>query len=263
MNAASAPELAGLVALVTGSSRGIGAAIAERFAAAGAEVVLVARSEDALATVARRIADAGGRARTIAADLADPSAVAQIAQAAGPIDVLVNNAAVGQRFESFTAFDDAYWREVLEVGLFAPARLARELARGMAERGRGVVISMSSAAGRQAMPFLGHYCAAKAGMDMVMRSAALELGRKGVRLVSIAPGAIDTKHHDVDHSRRSGMNPLDRVGLPSEVAELALFLASDRAAFITGEIVSCDGGLNAGYSGHYELLKPYVRSPGG
>jgi NAD(P)-dependent dehydrogenase (short-subunit alcohol dehydrogenase family) len=251
--------LEGRRALITGASRGIGAAIARRLAAEGAQVVLVARTAEALAGVAGDIRGAGGAASTIAADLGIRLDLDRVIAEAGPLDIFVNNAAVAQRFYRFTEFDESYWRSVFEVGVSAPALLMRAFARGMAERGRGVVINISSMAGSIGLPFLAHYCAAKAAMDMVIRSMALELGRHGVRAVSIAPGAIDTGHHGVSNEKAAD-NPLGRVGDPEEVAALAAYLASDEAQFISGGVVACDGGALAGNFGAIRLFEPYLTS---
>ena len=238
-------SLAGRTALVTGAGRGIGAGIARAFAAAGASIVLVARSNAQLAAVAAEIAGFGGSARTITADLACAEDRERLVGEAGPVDILVNNAAVKQRYVRSTHFPEDYWREVFEVGFWAPVLLTRDLARKMGERGRGVVINITSTAGSRANPYLGHYCASKAALEMVTKCTAIELGRFGVRVVGIAPGTIDTDHHSLKD--RPGMAaPVGRIGTPEDVGRLALFLASDAASFASGHVYTLDGATAAG-----------------
>ena len=238
-------SLAGRTALVTGAGRGIGAGISRALAAAGAEVVLVARSLPQLECVAAEIAAKGGRARAIVADLGRAQDRVRLVAEAGPVDILVNNAAVKQRYVRSTHFPEDYWREVFEVGFWAPALLTRDLARGMGERGRGVVINVTSTAGSRANPYLGHYCASKAALEMVTRCTAIELGRFGVRVLGIAPGTIDTDHHALkDHPGMAA--PVGRIGTPEDVGRLALFLASDAASFASGHVYTLDGATAAG-----------------
>jgi NAD(P)-dependent dehydrogenase (short-subunit alcohol dehydrogenase family) len=140
------------------------------------------------------------------------------------------------------------------VGFWVPALFMREFGRGMAERGYGVIFNISSSAALRARPFLAHYSALKAAADMVMRTTAMELGRHNVRALSIAPGAIDTQHHGVT-DKRATETPLDMMGQPGDIGRLAVFLASDEARFMTGSVVTCDGGTNAGEYSRYEPFR--------
>lgn len=240
-----ATSLQGKTALITGAGRGIGAGIARRFARAGAKTILAARSLPQLDALVKEIEAAGGQARAIPADLSIAADRESLVLDAGPIDILVNNAAVKQRYIRSTHFPEDYWREVFEVGFWAPVLLMRELGRGMTERGRGVIINISSTAGSRANPYLGHYGASKAALEMITRTSAIELGRFGVRVVGIAPGTIDTDHHSLKD--QPGMKaPVGRIGTPADIGRLALFLASDAASFISGHIYVCDGATAAG-----------------
>jgi 3-oxoacyl-[acyl-carrier protein] reductase len=235
--------LEGQTALITGASRGIGAGIARAYAAAGANLVLVGRSGADL--VAQEVAKAGVAVRCIAADLSRREEVDRVVAEAGHVDVLVNNASVEQRYLRSTTWPEDYWRRAFEVGFWAAALLMRELGRSMAERGRGVVLNISSTAGQHAVPFLGHYCAFKAALDMLTRVTAIELAPSGVRVMSIAPGGIDTGHHGLADASALRA-PVGRIGQPQDVASLATYLASDEAAFLSGHVFYCDGALSAG-----------------
>lgn len=243
--------LAGKTALVTGAGRGIGAGIALAFAKAGADLILAARSRPQLDEIKAGIEAAGRSARIAQVDLSKSEEVARLVRDASDADILINNAAVGQRFLRCTQWPEDYWREAFEVGFWAPAILMRDIGGAMANRGSGVIINISSVAGLRARPFLAHYSAIKAASDMVMRTTAMELGRFGVRALSIAPGAIETGHHGITDPRATG-SPINRIGLPRDIGELAVFLASDAASFITGDVIACDGGTSAGEYGRYE-----------
>ncbi|HSV84666.1 MAG TPA: SDR family oxidoreductase [Ramlibacter sp.] len=238
-------SLEGRTGLVTGASRGIGAGIARAYAAAGANLVLVGRSGSALDRVAQEVSETGVSARCIAADLSRREDVDRVVAEAGAVDILVNNASVEQRYLRCTRWPEDYWRKAFEVGFWAAALLMRELGRDMAERGRGVVLNISSTAGQRAVPFLGHYCAFKAALDMLTRVSAIELAPAGVRVMSIAPGGIDTGHHGLADASALRA-PIGRIGQPQDVASLAAYLASDEAAFLSGHVFFCDGALSAG-----------------
>jgi gluconate 5-dehydrogenase len=248
--------LKGKIALVTGASRGIGAAIARRMAASGAQVLLVARSGDALRAIAAEIAGAGGSARTLAADLADPAGVARLIAEAGRVDVLVNNAAVEERMMPFLDTPRAEFERTFEVGFWAACRLMQELGAGMAARGDGVILNISSTTAREPTPLIAAYIAAKAALEMISRVAALELGPRSVRCNVIEPGLIHTELSEAMVSREmwefmEGATPMGRLGRIEEIAELAAFLASDAARFITGQTIAVDGGMTAG---HYAMF---------
>jgi NAD(P)-dependent dehydrogenase (short-subunit alcohol dehydrogenase family) len=168
--------------------------VAISLAAAGADVVLVARNEALLRDVAAQAEAAGARADVLAADLSVPADLQRVAERAQQADILVNNAAVAQRYLRFTERDDEYWRSVIEVNLWATYVLMREAAAGMVQRGRGCIVNVTSSAGLRANPFLAHYSSTKAAVEMLTRVAAMELGERGVRVLSVAPGWIDTTH---------------------------------------------------------------------
>ena len=240
--------------IVTGATSGIGRAAALAFARAGASVVLVGRDAGALAEVGARVG-AGGIARvTCEADVTARDAPSKIVDAAvasfGGLDVLVNAAGIIAS-GTLTATDDAAWDAMMAVNLRAPFRLMREAAPHLARR-KGSIVNVSSVNGLRSFPGVLAYCSSKAGLDHLTRCAALELAADGVRVNAVNPGVTVTNLH-----RRSGMDeekyaaflersktthPLGRPGQPDEVAELILFLASERAGWMTGETIPIDGG---------------------
>jgi NAD(P)-dependent dehydrogenase (short-subunit alcohol dehydrogenase family) len=241
-------------ALVTGATSGIGRATALRFAEEGARVALVARSAEGLKEVAGEIKSNGGEAVEISADVMNESdarrAVAETVERFGGLDVLVNAAGIiSNGTVENTALAD--WDAMMNVNLRSVFYLM-QLSAPHLEKRPGSVVNVSSVTGLRAFPGVLAYCVSKAGVDQLTRCAALELAPKGVRVNAVNPGVVVTEIH-----RRGGMNeenyaaflersktthPIGRVGTPEEVAELILYLASDRAAWITGATYSIDGG---------------------
>jgi len=246
-------ELRDKVALVTGSSRGIGAAIARRFAAAGALVALHGREEQALAGVANAIREAGGHAIEMTGDVTDFGAVegirAQVEREIGPIDVLVANA--GGSFTPPAALEDIPedgWRASIDGNLTATFLTLKSIVPGMKARRRGAIITISSAAARRPHPRSPMpYAAAKAGLGLMTQALAMQVGPFGIRANCIAPETILTERNrtrigGAQQLAMAEQHPLQRLGDPDDVAEAALYLASDRAAWITGVVLDVAGG---------------------
>jgi len=242
--------LNGKVAIVTGASRGIGRAIAEAFAHEGARVVIGGRKQETLDQVASEI---GASVKPIACHVgrADQieNMVAITAQEFGPVDILVNNAATNISFGPCLEIDEAQFDKMFEINLKSAFRLVKAVAPGMCARGSGSIINIASIAGLRPQLYSLLYSMTKAALIMMTQSYALELGAKGVRVNAIAPGLIQTalsEHYWKDESQRAAVlakQPIQRLGQPSDVAELALLLASEKGSYITGQTLTVDGGF--------------------
>ncbi|MGE0484184.1 MAG: SDR family NAD(P)-dependent oxidoreductase [Gammaproteobacteria bacterium] len=247
-------ELSGRAALVTGGASGIGRASAQALAAAGAEVMIADIDDVAGRAVVEAVVNAGGRARYRHCDVTDRAAVRATVAAAGAemggLAILVNNAMSNPRDDYGV---DQRWDTMLESGLtayWAAATAAEEL---LIASGHGAIVQIASIAGaKMGIAFASEaYCAAKAGVVGLTRKMAKRLGPRGVRVNCIAPGVIKTprlRYSGADEPefavRSRQVTPLQRLGQAEEVAELVLFLASDRASFITGQDIAIDGGLS-------------------
>jgi 3-oxoacyl-[acyl-carrier protein] reductase len=249
MGEAVSVPLAGRRALVTGASRGIGAAIARRFAEQGADVVLAARSTDAINALARELGELGVRALAVTADMTDRASLRvlmdRVGEEFGGLDILVNNAGVLPAATRAEKVGWAEWDATVELNLSAPWYLACR-AKGLMGAGGGVVVNNASTASYYPSRGLVAYNVSKSAMVMLTRVLALEWARDGVRVVGVAPGKIDT---DLvapivayTEKRALPLNPLGRIGADREVADLVAFLVSEQAAYITGVTVPNDGG---------------------
>ena len=243
------PLLAGRVAFVTGAGSGIGRAIAARFAEEGADVAAVDLNEAAASETADLVRALGRRADAIRADVAAPpdvEAAAQRAAAFGQIDILVNNAGITRDATIRKMTDDA-WDLVIDVHLKGTFLCTRAVLARMREAGRGgAVVNMSSISGKIGNFGQANYAAAKAGIAALTKVTAREYARYGIRANAIQPGLIDTPMTQAMGEEmlktRVADTPLGRIGRPEEVANVALFLASDLASYVTGAVIEVTGG---------------------
>ena len=243
-------EMQEKVVIVTGAGKGIGRAIAERFAAEGAAVVVNDVEQDRANQAASAITANGGRALGVAVDVSDKAQVDRLFDAAiehfGRVDVLVNNAALVAPTLHFLEADEAWWRRLIDVNLTGAFLCSHRAAQIMVGQGGGVIINMSSGGASRAHRGFTAYDAAKGGIEALTRAMALDLAPYGVRVNALVPGSIDTSGMDEATKRARGENiPLGRVGDPEEMAGPALFLASDDARYITGHLIFVDGGMLA------------------
>jgi 3-oxoacyl-[acyl-carrier protein] reductase len=235
-------SLAGKTALVTGGSRGIGAAIARELANAGASVVVGYRSGD---DDAQRLAsEIDGR--TAKGDVSDADDARRLVEEAGDVDILVNNAGV-TRDGVLARMTDEDWRLVLETNLSSVFYTCRAVSRGMMKRRAGAIVNLSSIVGLHGNWGQTNYAASKGGIVAFTKSLAQELGSRGVRANVVAPGYIKTRLTDAipedAKTRMLSLTPLGRFGDPEDVARAVRFLCSDDASFITGEVLVVGGGL--------------------
>lgn len=246
-------DLTGHVAVVTGSSKGIGRSIAEIMAAMGAKVVVSSRKADACEVVAEGIRKAGGDATVIPCNIGrKPDCEALIkgaVQKYGKIDALVCNAAVNPYFGPLAGIQDDQWDKIMESNIRSNLWLANMSAPGMAERGGGTITIVSSIGGLKGSAKLGAYAVSKAADFGLARSLAVEWGPKNVRVNAIAPGLVKTDfaralwEDKANLAKRLENSPLKRIGEPDDIGGIAAFLASPAAAFITGQVIVADGGV--------------------
>ena len=241
-------ELDGQIALITGGSRGIGLAISEELARAGAKVAVVARNGEAAEATAGSLEGAGhkGYGCDVSEAAGTDAVVGKVEEELGPVDILVNNAGI-TRDNIFIRMKEEEWDEVLAVNLKGAYNMTRALARGMMKRRRGVVLNITSVVGVVGNAGQANYAASKAGLIGFTKSIAKELALRGIRCNAIAPGFITTDMTaglpeaavEEIHSRI----PLRRFGEPADVAGLVRFLAGPAARYITGQVVAVDGGM--------------------
>ncbi|HWA63648.1 MAG TPA: glucose 1-dehydrogenase [Caulobacteraceae bacterium] len=254
-----AGRVEGKVALVTGGASGLGAETARRLAREGAKVALTDLAEDAGRAVADEIAAAGGTAIFLVQDVADEARWTEVVQAVldrfGRLDVLVNNAGVSGGQEPLLGGSFEAWRRVLSINLDGVFLGLKTVAPVMAEAGRGSIVNLSSILGKVGLPGAPAYCASKGGVLMLTKAAALELAPAGVRVNSVHPGFIETpmvtnafRQSENENEMRDmivSRHALGRLGVPREIADAIVFLASDESSFMTGSELVVDGGYTA------------------
>jgi NAD(P)-dependent dehydrogenase (short-subunit alcohol dehydrogenase family) len=255
--------LRGKVCVVTGAGGGIGRAVAMGMAEAGASVVLLDNNFENCRATADALEPTGARTLAVACDIADADSVAaaeRAAQAVGPCDVLVNNAGMLLAGPLATvSLED--WNRLMAVNLTGYLLCAQAFGKAMIERGRGAIVHTASIAGSNAQGFSGAYSVSKAGVLKLSRQLAVEWGPHGVRSNVMSPGMVRTPMSESFYQdsqvlqRRSAAIPLGRVGAPEDMAQVVLFLASDRAAFVTGQEIIVDGGFE-------HMLMSLVPRPG-
>ena len=238
------------IVLVTGAGTGIGRALAERFADAGCTVVVNDVNAASATAVAADINAAGGTALGIAADVSNGAQVSamfdRVMDEYGTIDVLVNNAGMVSPMLHFFDADEAWWRRIIDVNLTGHFLVSHPVARIMAKQGGGSIINMSSGGATRAHRAFTAYDATKGGIEALTRAMALDLGPYNIRINALMPGSIDTTGMNVEERALRGENvPLGRIGEPADMTGAALFLASDDATYITGDVIKIDGGMLA------------------
>lgn len=244
------------VVVVTGGGGGIGSAVCKRFAREGAKVAVLDLNGNAAEQTTRTINDAGGQACTLAVDITQHDAVKAAVDDAnsqlGPIDVLVNNAG-WDLFRPFVKTDPAFWHKVIDINLLGPLNMHHAVLPGMVERGYGRVVNVASDAARVGSSGESVYAACKAGMMGLSKTLAREHARDGITFNVVCPGPTDTALFDgyaqgagdPDKLREAMRRaiPMGRIGQPEDVSGTISFLASDDAAYVTGQVISVSGGL--------------------
>ncbi len=249
-------RLDGKVAVVTGAARGIGRAVAERLAAAGAHVVIADRDTAESAVAEAAIHQAGGHASTVALDVTNRDQIAEVVahlyDAHGRVDILVNNAGIVRNAAAVDmSVDD--WTSVIDIDLGGVFNCAQAFGRRMVADGRGAIVNVSSICGEVTVfpqPQVS-YNAAKAGVNLLTKSLAVEWARQGVRVNAVAPGYVATELTLRGRSNAEWfgtwmrMTPMGRLGEPREIANAVLFLVADASSYITGTVLTVDGGYTA------------------
>ena len=243
-------SLRGRVVLVTGAGRGIGRAIAERFAEGRSAVAVNDVEAGSADETVLAITGAGGTATAVPADVSDRAQVGAMVDSImaehGRIDVLVNNAGIVSPMLHFLDATEEWWRRIIDVNLTGHFLVSHPVARIMAKQGGGSIINMSSGGATRAHRSFTAYDATKGGIEALTRAMALDLGPYNVRVNALVPGSIDTSGMTAGERALRGENvPLGRIGEPLDMTGAALFLASDDAAYITGETLRVDGGMLA------------------
>ena len=242
-------ELKGKIALVTGSTSGIGSATAQLLAANGAEIIVSGRDTARGNSMVETITGVGGTARFIAADLTDLTSLRNLADAAGDVDILVNNAAIFPIAPTVSQ-DAASFDQALAANIRAPYFLTAALVPAMLARGSGSIVNVSTMAARVGMAGLSTYSATKAALESLTRTWATEFGPAGVRVNTVAPGPTRTdmvmlSMGEEGAAQVAATTLLGRLAAPAEIAEVILFLASDRSSYLTGATISADAGRTA------------------
>ena len=240
--------LQGEIALVTGASRGIGAAIAQVLAAHGARVIGTATSESGAHAISERLAAMSGAGRVL--DVTDGAAVEALIDAIGkefgPVSILVNNAGV-TRDQLLMRMKDEDWNTILDTNLSSVYRTSKAVMRGMMKARKGRIVNIASVVGLTGNPGQSNYAAAKAGIIAFSKSLAREIGSRGITVNVVAPGFIDTDMTRAltEEQRQAllGQIALGRLGAPDDIAQAVLFLASPAASYITGETLHVNGGM--------------------
>ena len=240
-------SLQGRTALVTGAATGIGRATALLFAQAGARVVVNHwRQPDAAQAVVAQIAASGGQASAFDADVSDAAAVQALSDAAGPVDVLVNNAGIIQE-KPFLDTTEADWDRLIATDLKSVFLCCRAVLPGMLARGQGAIVNIASDLGLLGRERYAPYCAAKAGVIGLTKSLARKFAPQHIRVNAIAPGPVATAMVSLEHMSAEWVEkelaiPQHRLGAPEDIAATALFLASDLSGFYTGQVLGPNGG---------------------
>ena len=244
----STKELAGKKALVTGATSGIGRSIAVKLAEAGATVYVSGRRAELGKETVELIEQAGGTGHYVVADVANVDDVRKLAEEVGEVDVLVNNAGIFPFSPTPEQALDSY-QQVFDVNVRGTYFLTAALVPAMVARGKGVIVNVSSVAAVIGTPVGSVYNASKAAMDALTRSWAVEFGPAGIRVNSVAPGPIATDAAVEGAGELfetiTGLTALQRVGQPDEIAEAVLFLASEKSSYVTGAVLTADGGYVA------------------
>ena len=244
-------DLTGKVALVTGASQGLGHRFAQALARHGAAVGLAARQFERITRLKQDITAAGGRAHAVAMDVLDlgsiDAGVASVEEALGPIDIFVNNAGLAIN-RNFLEVSETDYDTVLGTNLKGCFFCAQSVARGMAERGSGSIINISSVLGARPIGTLSTYCASKGGLNQLTAAMGLELARHGVRVNAIAPGYVETPMNSGFFQSGPGQDlirsvPQRRLGQVEDLEGALLLLASDASRFMTGSVITVDGGF--------------------
>jgi 3-oxoacyl-[acyl-carrier protein] reductase len=248
-------KLRGKVALVTGGSRGIGRAIVQAFAAEGAKVAIVYRgSKEAADKLVQEVKQMGGTALAVQTDVTDSTAAQQCVEAVekelGPVEILVNNAGVIHD-DLFVRMEPEHWQAVLQTNLGGTYNFCRAVAYPMMKRRSGRIINVSSIAAEHVNQGQTNYAASKGAINAFTRALAVELASRNVTVNAIAPGFIETDMSAAIRNKAGDliekkMIPMKRIGKPEDVANVAVFLASADSAYITGQVLTVDGGLSLG-----------------
>jgi NAD(P)-dependent dehydrogenase (short-subunit alcohol dehydrogenase family) len=246
-------DLSGKVAIITGASRGIGQAIAERFAEAGAKIIISSRKQEGLDPVAEGIRAKGGDVLAVVAHNGDKAALQTLAKTAldiyGRVDILVNNAATNPHLGALLDAEDSLWQKTIEVNIMGNVWLTQAVVPTMRAQGGGKIINVASVNGLRPGRLQGIYSMTKAGIISLTQTLAMELGIDNIQVNAIAPGLVKTRfaraiwENDVIMAEMMNRTPAGRIGEPDDIAGIALYLASPASAYTTGQVFVVDGGV--------------------